>query len=106
MWADAILGKAGELTSISSPLVNNGQALCFSFWFDIRVKYQHLRDRNVMNAFQQDAGIKYLKIESEVADDENSKARSKNIISNTDLVLPDRGCSGIYHLSMAWLSGL
>ena len=37
LWADALFGKADEFTSISSPLITSGEAICFNFWFDVRV---------------------------------------------------------------------
>ena len=38
LWADAVFGKAGELTAVSSPLVKTEQDVCFNFWFDVRVE--------------------------------------------------------------------
>ena len=57
LWADALTGQADELTTISSPLITNLDSLCFNFWFDVR----------------QDAGIRYLQVETEI--DDNDKTR-------------------------------
>ena len=66
------------MTAVSSPLVKNEQDVCFNFWFDVRVRYitysiVHLHDLNIL--LQEDAGIKFLKIETEISDDENTKVK-------------------------------
>ena len=38
MWANAKLGSAGLLTSVSSKAVNTDDNLCFNFWFDLTVR--------------------------------------------------------------------
>ena len=80
LWADAISGNPQELTAVSSPLVKNEQDVCFNFWFDVRVKYftgNHINIDLQINLLQEDAGIKFLKIETEIADDDNTKVKPR-----------------------------
>ena len=37
LWADAILGTPLSETSLSSPVVDTFQKVCFSFWYDLSV---------------------------------------------------------------------
>ena len=37
LWANALLGTPGLLTSISSKPINTENNLCFTFWFDLTV---------------------------------------------------------------------
>ena len=44
IWADAVFGKDGEITVLSSPLIEKLDSLCFDFWFDVRVgSYMNLK---------------------------------------------------------------
>ena len=39
MWSDATLGKPDSFTSISSPVISTSSHVCFTFWFDLKVKF-------------------------------------------------------------------
>ena len=58
---------------ISSPLVSNVKNLCFNFWFDIRVSLCLNSLFLVKSFYQVDAGIKYMKVETEVGDNSDSR---------------------------------